>query len=111
MPPKLLSDDKRNIVIRPLAYCKEKEISRYAELSDFPIIPCNLCGTQDNMQRQAIKAMLQQWDKSHPGRVETIFRSIANVSLSQLADTKNFPFAELQAIAPDSDALNLIELV
>ena len=111
MPPKLLSDDKRNIVIRPLAYCKEKEISRYAGLSDFPIIPCNLCGTQDNMQRQAIKAMLQQWDKSHPGRVETIFTSIANVSLSQLADTKNFPFAELQTLSSDSGELNVVELV
>ena len=111
MPPKLLSDDKRNIVIRPLAYCKEKEISRYAELSHFPIIPCNLCGTQDNMQRQAIKALLQQWDKSHPGRVETIFTSIANVSLSQLADTKNFPFAELQTYSPDSAELNVVELV
>lgn len=110
MPPKLLSDDKRNIVIRPLAYCKEKEIARYAELSNFPIIPCNLCGTQENMQRQAIKAMLQQWDKSHPGRVESIFRSIANVSLSQLADTKNFSFAELQASTPDPDALNLLEI-
>ena len=111
MPPKLLSDDKRNIVIRPLAYCKEKEISRYAELSNFPIIPCNLCGTQDNMQRQAIKAMLQQWDKSHPGRIETVFTSIANVSLSQLADTKNFPFAELQTYSPDSAELNVVELV
>ncbi len=111
MPPKLLSDDKRNIVIRPLAYCKEKEIARYAELSNFPIIPCNLCGTQDNMQRQAIKAMLQQWDKSHPGRVETIFRSIGNVSLSQLADTKNFPFSELRTAAPDSQELNIVELV
>ena len=111
MPPKLLSDDKRNIVIRPLAYCKEKEIARYAELSNFPIIPCNLCGTQDNMQRQAIKAMLQQWDRSHPGRVETIFRSIGNVSLSQLADTKNFPFSELRTAAPDSQELNIVELV
>lgn len=111
MPPKLLSDDKRNIVIRPLAYCKEKEIARYAELSNFPIIPCNLCGTQDNMQRQAIKAMLQQWDKTHPGRLETIFRSIGNVSLSQLADTKNFPFSELRAAAPDSQELNIVELV
>lgn len=111
MPPKLLSDDKRNIVIRPLAYCKEKEIARYAELSNFPIIPCNLCGTQDNMQRQAIKAMLQQWDKTHPGRLETIFRSIGNVSLSQLADTKNFPFSELRTAAPDSQELNIVELV
>jgi tRNA 2-thiocytidine biosynthesis protein TtcA len=111
MPPKLLSDDKRNIVIRPLAYCKEKEIARYAELSNFPIIPCNLCGTQDNMQRQAIKAMLQQWDRSHPGRVETIFRSIGNVSLSLLADTKKFPFSELRTAAPDSQELNIVELV
>jgi len=111
MPPKLLSDDKRNIVIRPLAYCKEKEISRYAELSNFPIIPCNLCGTQDNMQRQAIKGMLQQWDKSHPGRVESIFRSISNVSLSQLADTSNFPFTELQTVSADAAALNVVEIV
>jgi tRNA 2-thiocytidine biosynthesis protein TtcA len=111
MPPKLLSDDKRNIVIRPMAYCKEKEISRYADLSNFPIIPCNLCGTQDNMQRQAIKGMLQQWDKSHPGRVETIFTSIANVSLSQLADTKNFAFAELQTHSANSNELNVVELV
>src|SRR6056300_970745 len=76
MPPKLLSDDKRNVVIRPLAYCKEREIERYAELMDFPIIPCNLCGSQENMQRQNIKAMLRGWDKEQPGRVETIFRSI-----------------------------------
>lgn len=110
MPPKLLSDDKRNIVIRPLAYCKEKEITRYAELSNFPIIPCNLCGSQDNMQRQVIKEMLQEWDRSHPGRVETIFRSIANVSLSQLADTKLFPFAELKAMQQESK-LDVLELV
>lgn len=111
MPPKLLSDDKRNIVIRPLAYCKEKEISRYAQLSDFPIIPCNLCGSQDNMQRQVIKAMLQGWDKTHPGRVETIFRSIANVSLSQLADTKLFPFSELKAMEQQKAKLDVLELV
>ncbi len=111
MPPKLLSDDKRNVVIRPLAYCKEKELARYAQLSDFPIIPCNLCGTQDNMQRQAIKAMLQQWDKSHPGRVESIFRSIANVSLSQLADTSNFPFTELRADIAVTEKLNIVEII
>lgn len=111
MPPKLLSDDKRNIVIRPLAYCKEKEISRYAELSDFPIIPCNLCGSQDNMQRQVIKSMLHEWDKTHPGRVESIFRSIANVSLSQLADTKNFPFADLKISVEASEELRVVELV
>lgn len=111
MPPKLLSDDKRNIVIRPLAYCKEKEIERYAQLSDFPIIPCNLCGSQDNMQRQVIKEMLQGWDRTHPGRVETIFRSIANVSLSQLADTKLFPFSELKAMEQQKTKLDVLELV
>ena len=96
MPPKLLSDDKRNVVIRPLAYCKEGEISKFAELIEFPIIPCNLCGSQDNLQRQAIKSMLQEWEKNNPGRIESIFRSIANVSLSQLADTDQYPFKELR---------------
>ncbi len=96
MPPKLLSDDKQNVVIRPLAYCKEKEIARYAQLRDFPIIPCNLCGSQDTMQRQTIKAMLNEWDKNYPGRIESIFRSIANISPSQLADGTLFPFAELR---------------
>lgn len=110
MPPKLLSDDKRNVVIRPLAYCKEKEIARYAQLSDFPIIPCNLCGSQDNMQRQVIKEMLQGWDRAHPGRVETIFRSIANVSLSQLADTKLFPFSELKVTEQQKTKLDVVEL-
>ncbi|MSR12563.1 MAG: tRNA 2-thiocytidine(32) synthetase TtcA [Gammaproteobacteria bacterium] len=111
MPPKLLSDDKRNVLIRPLAYCKEKEIARYAQLRDFPIIPCNLCGSQDNMQRQAIKSMLQTWDKQFPGRVESIFRSIANVSPSQLADTTLFPFQELGLQRHSEKRLELIELV
>ncbi|MDP6652114.1 MAG: tRNA 2-thiocytidine(32) synthetase TtcA [Gammaproteobacteria bacterium] len=111
MPPKLLSDDKRNVVIRPLAYCKESEISRYAGLMHFPIIPCDLCGSQDNLQRQAIKAMLQQWETLYPGRIETIFRSIANVSLSQLADTELFPFKELRAAKDSSDKLNRVELI
>ena len=96
MPPKLLSDDKRNVVIRPMAYCKEKEISLYSQLMNFPIIPCNLCGSQDNLQRQAIKSMLQKWNIDHPGRIESIFRSIANVALSQLADTARFPFSDLR---------------
>lgn len=108
MPPKLLSDDKRNVLIRPLAYCKEKEISRYAELMDFPIIPCNLCGSQDNMQRQAIKAMLNEWDREHPGRVESIFRSIANVSPSQLADRELFAFDGLRASQQRLQALEII---
>jgi len=111
MPPKLLSDDKRNVVIRPLAYCKEREIERYAELMAFPIIPCNLCGSQDNMQRQNIKAMLRGWDKEQPGRVETIFRSICNVQPSQLADPKLFPFAGLRADLAGESKLSLVELV
>ena len=110
MPPKLLADDKRNVVIRPLAYCKEREIARFAELMDFPIIPCNLCGTQDNMQRQAIKAMLQGWDKAHPGRVETIFRSLCNIEPSQLADPKAFPFTDLRIAREEEGALRFVEL-
>jgi len=111
MPPKLLSDDRRNIVIRPLAYCKEAEISRYAELAGFPIIPCNLCGSQDNLQRQAIKNMLQGWQREHPGRIETIFRAICNVSLSQLADSKLFDFSGLEGVRSENAAnLNLIEV-
>jgi tRNA 2-thiocytidine biosynthesis protein TtcA len=113
MPPKLLSDDKRNVVIRPLAYCKETEIELYAKLMDFPIIPCNLCGSQDNMQRQNIKAMLQGWNKQHPGRIETIFRSIANVSPSQLADLNLFSFKELTKQSETSEVsepLNVVEV-
>ena len=110
MPPKLLSDDKRNVVIRPLAYCKETEIELYAQLMDFPIIPCNLCGSQDNMQRQNIKAMLQGWDKEHPGRIETIFRSIANVSPSQLADLNLFSFKDLTKQSETNVPLNVVEV-
>jgi len=95
MPPKLLSDDKQNIVIRPLAYCKEKDISRFAEIKQFPIIPCNLCGSQENLQRKAMKEMLNGWDMQFPGRVETIFSSLKNISPSQMADTQLFDFAGL----------------
>jgi tRNA 2-thiocytidine biosynthesis protein TtcA len=95
MPPKLLSDDGRHVVIRPLAYCSEADLSRYAELRGFPIIPCNLCGSQPNLQRQAIKEMLLQWRKRHPGRIENIFRAIAHVSPSQLADRELFDFINL----------------
>lgn len=111
MPPKLLSDDKRNVVIRPLAYCKESEISKFAGLMEFPIIPCNLCGSQDNLQRQVIKSMLQKWEKNNPGRIESIFRSIANVSLSQLADTDQFPFKELRKNLDSDLQLNVVEIV
>jgi tRNA 2-thiocytidine biosynthesis protein TtcA len=96
MPPKLLSDDKQNIVIRPLAYCKEKDISQYAKIKAFPIIPCNLCGSQENLQRQAMKEMLTGWDKQYPGRLETIFSSLQNISPSQMADTQLFDFSGLK---------------
>lgn len=95
MPPKLLSDDKKNIVIRPLAYTREKDIERFAAFMDFPIIPCNLCGSQANLQRQAMKVMLKSWDKQFPGRLETIFTSLQNVAPSQLADRQLFDFAGL----------------
>ncbi|MGB0986264.1 MAG: tRNA 2-thiocytidine(32) synthetase TtcA [Pseudoalteromonas spongiae] len=95
MPAKLLSDDGQHMVIRPLAYCKEKDIVKYAEAKEFPIIPCNLCGSQENLQRKHIKAMLNEWDKTHPGRVETIFTSMQNVVPSHLADPSIFNFAEL----------------
>lgn len=98
MPPKLLSDDRRHIVIRPLAYCKEKDIEAYARVRDFPIIPCNLCGSQANLQRQAMKEMMKGWQKQHPGRLETIFTALQNVAPSQLADTKLFDFTDLEAM-------------
>lgn len=96
MPPKLISDDQRHIVIRPLAYCRESEIAEFSALREFPIIPCNLCGTQDNMQRQAIKQMLNDWERRFPGRLEVLFRSIGNVAPSHLMDTKLYDFAGLE---------------
>jgi tRNA 2-thiocytidine biosynthesis protein TtcA len=95
MPPKLLSDDGRHIVIRPLAYCEEADLAAYAELRQFPIIPCTLCGSQENLQRKQLKALLASWEKAHPGRVETIFRSLQNVSGSHLLDARLFDFAGL----------------
>lgn len=96
MPPKLLSDDKRNILIRPLAYCAEKDIENYAKIKEFPIIPCNLCGSQPNLQRQVIKGMLNDWEKENPGRVEIMFKALSNVAPSQLADTQLFNFKDLK---------------
>ena len=95
MPPKLLSDDKKNIIIRPLAYTREKDVERYAAFRKFPIIPCNLCGSQENLQRQAMKEMLKTWDRQFPGRLETIFTSLQNVAPSQLADRNLFDFVNL----------------
>jgi len=98
MAPKLLSDDNKHIVIRPLAYCKERDINEYARLRDFPIIPCNLCGSQENLQRQAMKTMLAEWDKRFPGRVDTIFGALKNVAPSHLADPTVFDFATLEKL-------------
>jgi tRNA 2-thiocytidine biosynthesis protein TtcA len=95
MPPKLRSDDGRNVLIRPLAYCAEDDIAEYAALCGFPVMPCNLCGSQENLQRKAIKAMLAGWEKSHPGRSESIFRALRKVEPSHLADTALFDFAGL----------------
>ena len=94
MPPILKSDDGSHIVIRPLAYCAERDIEKYARWKNFPIIPCNLCGSQDNLQRKQIKAMLKEWE-NHPGRVENIFRSIFHVIPSHLADRKLFDFDQI----------------
>jgi len=96
MPPKLLSDDKKHIVIRPLAYCKESEIEKFAALKKYPIIPCNLCGTQENMQRQEIKKMLNEWGRLYPGRLDVLFKSITNVAPSHLADTTLYDFHSLE---------------
>jgi tRNA 2-thiocytidine biosynthesis protein TtcA len=95
MPPKLVSDDGRHVVIRPLAYCQEQDLAEYARSRNFPIIPCNLCGSQPNMQRRAIKEMLRQWEKQHPGRLESLFRALQNVVPSHLADRTLFDFANL----------------
>jgi tRNA 2-thiocytidine biosynthesis protein TtcA len=96
MPPKLLSEDRRHIVIRPLCYVPERMIARYAAARAFPIIPCTLCGSQPNMQRLAVKNMLRQWEQDFPGRIEAIFSSICNVAGSQLADKALFDFAGLE---------------
>ncbi|MDG6228108.1 tRNA 2-thiocytidine(32) synthetase TtcA [Glaesserella parasuis] len=92
MPPKLISDDGKQIVIRPLAYCKEKDIETYAVAKQFPIIPCNLCGSQPNLQRQVVKEMLQTWDRQYPGRIETMFSALQNVAPSHLCDPNLFDF-------------------
>ena len=92
MPPKLMSDDGKHIVIRPLAYCREKDIERFAEAREYPIIPCNLCGSQPNLQRQVIKDMLRDWDKHYPGRIETMYSAMQNVVPSHLNDHNLFDF-------------------
>jgi tRNA 2-thiocytidine biosynthesis protein TtcA len=97
MPPKLVSDNGQHVVIRPLAYAREKDIARYASAQQFPIIPCNLCGSQENLQRKVIKELLQHWDKTFPGRIESMATALHNVVPSHLADGKLFDFKHLQA--------------
>ncbi|MEY4685224.1 MAG: hypothetical protein RLZ25_1683 [Pseudomonadota bacterium] len=104
MPPKLLSDNKAHVVIRPLAYCRERDIDRYAQIRNFPLIPCNLCGSQENLQRQAMKEMLRGWERQHPGRVETIFTALQNVAPSQLADRALFDFKNLEQLRLHAEA-------
>jgi tRNA 2-thiocytidine biosynthesis protein TtcA len=106
MPPKLVSDDGSNVVIRPLYYCREKDIAAYARLRGFPIIPCSLCGSQENMQRKIVKEMLQGWERKHPGRLDNMLRALQNVAPSHLADCGLFDFSALQARAeafPEGD--------
>src|SRR5262245_41331123 len=97
MPPKLVSDDGKHVVIRPLAYCREEDLEAWAEHKAFPIIPCNLCGSQENLQRQNIKAMLKDWDQRFPGRIKNLFRSLGNVVPSHLMDRELFDFANVEA--------------
>ena len=110
MPPKLLSDDKKNVLIRPLAYCRESDLIALAELKQFPIIPCNLCGSQTGLQRNAVKDMLRQWERQFPGRIDAIFGAIKKVAPSQLADTELFDFAGLTQGELDIDESKHIEI-
>ena len=106
MPPKLVSDDGRHVVIRPLAYVRERDLARYAEAMRFPIIPCNLCGSQEHLQRKQVAAMLREWERKHPGRLDSIFNAMGTVAPSHLLDRKLFDFAAVRATgvaSPDGD--------
>ena len=96
MPPKLVSDDGRHVVIRPLAYCEERDLARWSDIQNFPIIPCDLCGSQENLQRQQVKQMLNDWERRFPGRIESMFQALGNVVPSHLLDPKLYPFQGLQ---------------
>lgn len=109
MPPKLLSDDAQHIIIRPLAYCREPDIERYAEMRQFPIIPCNLCGSQTNLQRVQIKQMLRQWEAETPGRIDNLLHSLQNVHLSHLADSTLYDFAGLDQQRKDAIGTDTLE--
>ncbi|MDT9000599.1 tRNA 2-thiocytidine(32) synthetase TtcA [Paucibacter sp. APW11] len=104
MPPKLVSDDGKNVVIRPLAYVRESDLAAWAEHRQFPIIPCNLCGSQENLQRATVKAMLQDWDKKFPGRVDNMFTAMGNIVTSHMMDRNLFPFQTIKATGvPDAN--------
>lgn len=103
MPPKLKSDNNEHVVIRPLAYAKEKDIELFSQIKGYPIIPCNLCGSQENLQRKQIKQMLNDWDKQFPGRIESMFSAIQNVVPSHLADTELFDFKTLTQEVDEGD--------
>ncbi|MDA1338692.1 MAG: tRNA 2-thiocytidine(32) synthetase TtcA [Methylophilales bacterium] len=111
MPPKLLSDDKKNIVIRPLSFCDEKDITSYANAMDFPIIPCDLCGSQENLERKKIKAMLSNWEKETPGRISNIFGAISNIELSHLADKNLFNFESLKTSDVPNENLDSFKII
>jgi tRNA 2-thiocytidine biosynthesis protein TtcA len=97
MPPKLVSDDGRHVVIRPLVYVEEADLEAYAKLRAFPIIPCDLCGSQEQLQRKQVKALLADWEEKHPGRIESIFGALSNVARSHLLDRSLFDFANIEA--------------
>jgi tRNA 2-thiocytidine biosynthesis protein TtcA len=107
MPPKLLSDDQTNVVIRPLAYIEEKDIISFSKTMNYPIIPCNLCGSQENLQRNKVKSMLNSWEKEQPGRLNNIFQSLMNVEPSHLADTDLYDFKNLKTLKKIFDISNL----
>ncbi len=107
MPAKLISDDKKNIIIRPLAYCREADLAQYANTQNFPIIPCNLCGSQENLERQNIKAMLANWDKQSPNRVINVFKSMQRITPSHLFDINQFDFQNLKTT--DADSIDILD--
>jgi len=107
MPPKLRSQDNRHVLIRPLAYVKESDLVRYADVKDFPIIPCNLCGSQDNLKRRQVKTMLREWEERFPGSNDSMFAAISNIAPSLLLDRRLFDFAALQPLlAPSRESSN-----
>ena len=111
MPPKLVSDDGKHVVIRPLAYVEESDLEAYAELRQFPIIPCDLCGSQDQLQRKQTKAMLREWQRQHPGRIDSIFGALTNVAPSHLLDRTLFDFANIEATGTADDTVIPLQFI